>query len=150
VYVHVRRATAADARTLAELRWRWRGEEFGESITRDEFLALFEAWVLGHLDTHTPYLAEVDGEPAGMAWLMVADRVPAPDRPARRYGDVQSVYVVPSLRDAGIGGRLIGAVLDDARARGLEHATVHSSERAVPFYHRLGFRDGQRWFEWRP
>jgi GNAT superfamily N-acetyltransferase len=94
--------------------------------------------------------AEVDGRLAGMAWLALHDRVPNPARFDRRTGDVQSVYVVPEARDAGVGTALLEAVLTEARDRELAHVTVHSSERAASLYLRFGFRDGRRWFEWRP
>lgn len=147
----VRRVEAADAPTLAELRWRWRTDERGEaSGDRTAFLADFTAWVRDHLATHLPFVVEVDGEAVGMAWLMLADRVPSPALPDRRTGDIQAVYVVPEERDRGVGGALLSALLDEARARGLEHVTVHSSERAVPFYLRHGFVREERWLEWKP
>ncbi len=149
--VTVRRATTADALALAELRWRWRTEERGEPDTdRDAFLAHFTAWAADHLATHLPFLVDVDGQPSGMAWLMLAVRVPTPASADRRIGDVQSVYVVPELRNSGVGAALMDAVVAEALDRGLEHVTVHSSERAVPFYQRSGFADGQRWLELRP
>jgi GNAT superfamily N-acetyltransferase len=149
--VSVRRGNATDAAALARLRWRWRAEERAEAggVAEAAFLEYFTAWVVDHLDTHLPFVVEVDGRLAGMAWLMLADRVPTPSAMPRRTGDVQSVYVVPELRSSGVGGVLIDAVLGEARERGLEHVTVHSSERAVPFYLRSGFEDGQRWFQWR-
>jgi hypothetical protein len=33
---------------------------------------------------------------------------------------------------------------------GLEHVTVHSNGRAVPFYQRNGFQHDQRWLRWVP
>jgi GNAT superfamily N-acetyltransferase len=146
-----RRGTATDAPTLARLRWRWRTEERSEADTdRDSFLTYFTAWVVDHLNTHLPFIVEVDGRVAGMAWLALADRVPTPAVLDRRTGDVQSVYVVPELRDSGVGAALIDAVLREARDREVVLATVHSSERAVPFYRRRGFEDGQRWLQWTP
>jgi GNAT superfamily N-acetyltransferase len=151
VYVTVRRGTAADAPSLARLRWRWRTEEREEGpADRASFLEYFTSWVVDHLATHLPFVVEVDGRLAGMAWLMLADRVPVPTRFDRRFGDVQSVYVVPELRNSGVGGELIRAVLAEARARELVHVTVHSSDRAVPFYLREGFDDRNTWLEWRP
>ncbi|MFF5178122.1 hypothetical protein ACFY2Q_08870 [Micromonospora sp. NPDC000316] len=41
---------------------------------------------------------------------MIADRVPTPARRLRRSGDVQSVYVVPELRDSRIGATLLEAL----------------------------------------
>jgi GNAT superfamily N-acetyltransferase len=147
----VRRGSAADAPALARLRWRWRAEERGERGTDEaSFLESFAAWVVDHQSTHLPFLVEVDGRACGMAWLMLATRVPHPASAHRRVGDIQSVYVVPELRNTGVGAALIDAVLTEARDRGLQFVTVHSSERAVPFYLRSGFADGQNWLHWTP
>jgi GNAT superfamily N-acetyltransferase len=149
--VIVRRATAADAPALARLRWRWRTEERAEAGTdRTAFLEFFTAWVIDHLSTHLPFVVEVDGRTAGMAWLMLADRVPTPAIMDRRMGDVQSVYVLPELRDSGVGAALLDAVMSEARDRELRHVTVKSSDKALPFYRRAGFKDGQNWLQWLP
>lgn len=87
--ITVRRATTADAVALARLRWRWSVEERDHAATDlAAFQELFSAWVIEHLSTHLPFLAEVDDEVVAMAWLMVADRVPSPARRHRRSGDV--------------------------------------------------------------
>ena len=65
----------------------------------------------------------------------------------RRFGDVQSVYVVPEHRNAGVGAKLMAAVLQEARDRELEFVTVHSSERAVTMYQRAGFGHNASWLE---
>jgi GNAT superfamily N-acetyltransferase len=154
--VIARGATPADLPAMGRLRWRWRVDERGAlggaGTEKDEaeFVAYFTGWVTGHRATHTPFVVEVDGEVCGMAWLMAADRVPAPELTDRRTGDVQAVYVAPERRDAGVGAALMDAVLAEARRRGLEHVTVHSSTRAVPFYRRAGFVDGETWLDWRP
>jgi GNAT superfamily N-acetyltransferase len=149
--VTVRRARAEDAPALARLRWRWRVETGDDpGADRAAFLDHFASWTVDHLATHLAFLAEVDGRLCGMAWLALHDRVPNPARFDRRTGDVQSVYVVPEARNAGVGTALLEAVVREARDRELTHVTVHSSERAAPLYHRFGFRDGRRWFEWRP
>src|SRR5258706_8689349 len=47
------RATAADASTLADLRWSWRVDERGERACDSAgFVAAFTEWVRDHLDTH--------------------------------------------------------------------------------------------------
>lgn len=149
--VKIRKAAATDAMALARLRWRWPAEERSYTGTdRAAFLELFSAWVVEHLSTHIPFLAEAHNQVVGMAWLMLADRVPSPADRYRRTGDVQSVYVVPEQRDGGLGAQLVQAVLAEARRLELEHVTVHSSLRAVPFYQRSGFQPEQRWLQWRP
>ncbi|WP_234317855.1 GNAT family N-acetyltransferase [Streptomyces rimosus] len=57
---------------------------------------------------------------------------------------MQCVYVVPGERDGGLGGRLIGAVLDLAHGYGLDRVTVRSSDRAVRAYARHGFGTSPR------
>jgi GNAT superfamily N-acetyltransferase len=149
VQITVRRGTAADAPALARLRWRWRADERSEvAVDKAVFVEYFTTWIVDHLPTHLPFIVEVDGRLAGMAWLVLADRVPNPEVMDRRTGDLQSVYVVPELRNSGVGAALLDAILDEARSRELQHVTVHSSVRAVPFYLRSGFRDDQNWFQW--
>jgi len=149
--VRVRRATVADAAALAGLRWRLVTEEGDYSGTdRAGYLAFFADWLADHQESHLPFLASEDGQPVGMAWLMVAERVPTPRGRRRLSGDVQSVYVVPELRDGGVGAVLLEAVLAEARRLDLEHVTVHSSDRAVPFYQRVGFGYDRTWLRWKP
>ncbi|WP_239152108.1 GNAT family N-acetyltransferase [Virgisporangium aurantiacum] len=147
--VTVRRGSAEDAPALARMRWRWRVEERGQTpdVDRESFVDFFTHWVLDHLATHRPFVVEVDGALAGMAWLMLADRVPAPGLMYRRFADVQSVYVLPEHRNSGAGAKLMEAVLREARDRELEFVTVHSSERAVTMYQRAGFGHNPRWLE---
>jgi len=146
----VRRATVVDAPALAGLRRRWLLERGSAGEDQEAFVAAFAEWFAANAATHRAYLAIAGGVPVGMAWLAVLDRVPTPARPRRRSGDVQSVFVVPELRNAGVGAALLTAVLADARGLGLEHVTVHSSERAVALYQRMGFGAGERWLHWEP
>jgi GNAT superfamily N-acetyltransferase len=147
VEVVVRRAGAVDGPALARLRWRWRVEERGEvgDIDRERFVDFFVTWTLDHAGSHLPFLAEVDGQIAGMAWLSLGDRVPSPQALDRRAGDIQSVYVVPELRRHGVGARLITAVVQHARDVELVYLTVHSAVDAIGFYERLGFVDNGQW-----
>jgi GNAT superfamily N-acetyltransferase len=136
----VRVRDAGDAEALAALRWQRATQERGhDADNRDEFVTALRDWMAAHAETHIPFVAEVDGVVVGMAWLMVAARVPTASAYERRFGDVQSVFVRPELRNDGIGALLIERLLETAGATGLEHVTVHSSERAVAFYRRHGF-----------
>jgi GNAT superfamily N-acetyltransferase len=149
--VTVRKATAADATALVRLRLLMVTEDNHDSGPDDHaFSESFPAWITEHRSTHLPFLAHVDDDAVGMAWLMVGQRVPSPERRYRRYGDVQSVFVVRELRDRGIGAALIAALLAEAGTLELEHVTVHSSDRAVPFYQRAGFGQDERWLRWQP
>jgi GNAT superfamily N-acetyltransferase len=146
--MQVRKGTAADAPVLAGLQWQWRTEEQPQPSTdRAAFLKYFSAWVMDHVSSHLPFVVEVEGRVVAMAWLMLGSRVPTPTAMDRPTGDIQSVYVVPELRNRGLGAALIDAVLQEAQDRELERVTVHSGDRALPFYLRSGFADDHRWLQ---
>lgn len=148
--IAVRRATAVDAPALARLRWRWRVDERGQAIAieRESFVDFFATWALDHARTHLAFLAEVDGQVAGMAWLSLVDRVPSPSALDRRAGDIQSVYVIPERRGHGVGTRLIAAVIQHVRDIELVYLTVHSAADAVGFYEKLGFVNNGQWLDY--
>ncbi|HZG05212.1 MAG TPA: GNAT family N-acetyltransferase [Streptomyces sp.] len=138
--IAIRPAGPGELDAVARLRWRWVLEN-GETpaVAHEGFVRHFAAWARENASSHHCLVAVRGGTVIGMAWLAVVPRVPVPHDLDRRSGDVQCVYVVPGERDAGVGGRLIDAVLDLARGLGLERVTVHSSERATPAYRRHGF-----------
>jgi len=148
VDVTVRPASAADAPALAGLRWQRATRDHGyQGDNLAEFVATLGDWMRSHPE-HRAFVAEAGGEVVGMAWLAVLDRVPTVTSYARRGGDVQSVFVVPELRDRRVGAQLMEAVLEEARRLELEHVTVHSSPRAVAFYERNGWDHDPEWLSW--
>jgi GNAT superfamily N-acetyltransferase len=132
-------AGVADVAALAELR----------GIESDK-LASYAGWVAAHAETHLPFVAEVDGYVVGVAWLLVAERVPSNESLDRRYGDVQSVMVREEYRNQGTGAALMAAILAEALTRDLLHVTVHSGRRAVDFYLRNGFGHHRQLLLWEP
>ena len=81
-----------------------------------------------HDATCLHYLAEADS-PAGTARLIAKGDV----------AKIGRVAVLPAYRGAGLGARLMQAVMADARARDFRQAELESQVYAVPFYERLGF-----------
>ncbi|MFG3342946.1 GNAT family N-acetyltransferase [Glycomyces sp. NPDC048151] len=138
--IEIRPARDEEFTAVAGLRWQWEVEA-GEQpdVAREVFEKEFVAWARQHTESHRCTVLRRDGTVVGMAWLAVVARVPTPGNMARAIGDLQSVYLVPEARSGGLGGRLVAAVLDEARALGLPKVTVQSTTRAVPVYCRNGF-----------
>ncbi|GAA2469700.1 hypothetical protein Ahu01nite_000650 [Winogradskya humida] len=113
-------------------------------------LAAFTDWMTAHAATHLPFIAEVDGQVIGSAWLHVAERVPGEHSLTRLYGDIQSVMVRAEFRNRGVGSALMAAILTEARTRNLLHVIVHSGRRAVDFYIRNGFTHHRQLLLWEP
>jgi GNAT superfamily N-acetyltransferase len=138
--VTIRRAGISDVPALARLRWLWRTAERGEhGLSQSAFEATFAEWWGRRQNSHTAYIAELDGEAVGMAWMAVFDRIPQPRDVVRLAGNVQSVYVLDDLRNRGIGRALVEAVIEEARVHAVGYLIVHPSQRAYPLYERLGF-----------
>jgi GNAT superfamily N-acetyltransferase len=140
--MQIRAADAADETDvghLAELLERFAGAP-GPTVADRLFAPQLLAWWHAHHESHLPFLAlTAHGRPVGMAWLAVVARVPRPGALGRRCGDLQSVFVMPDHRSAGVGTALVQAVLHRADELELEHVTVHGNERAASLYARSGF-----------
>lgn len=73
-------------------------------------------------------VAEVDGAVVGIGSLVEMSPT---------LVEIRSLAVLPAYRSYGIGGRLVRALVDKARRRGIP--TVFALTRVVPFFERLGF-----------
>lgn len=137
----VRIAGRADIASLVELRSRWNRDDVAIPPVDPGFVDAFTTWFDAEASHRTFWLAERAGSPVGMTNLMVFTRMPVADRAAGGWGYLGNMYVVPEERDAGVGSRLLAAVLAHADANRLERVVLHPTERSVPFYRRAGFGD---------
>jgi GNAT superfamily N-acetyltransferase len=129
-------ATAA----LAGLRRAWVEEREGP-VEDPAFEAAFGEWWAREARQRLAWLAEIDGVAVGMVNALEFTRMPTPGRPAGHWGYLGNAYVRPEHRDRGVGALLVGALIEEARARGWVRIVLSPSARSVPFYRRAGFRD---------
>jgi GNAT superfamily N-acetyltransferase len=110
---------------------------FVPPVTPDDVAPLLDASVLPvHDGRDALCLLEVDGEPAGFAFLE------ANDSPLRRHWcTVHRVQVHPSRQGGGLGRALMRGVHDIARARGWDFLllSVRGSTGTEAFYARFGY-----------
>ena len=84
------------------------------------------AWWRARMAGMQGFVAEAEGEPVGFMTIDAA-------------GYVDLAFVLPSCARRGVGARLLGAVEDWARARGVARLTTHASLAATPFFARHGW-----------
>ena len=118
VRCHIRRATIADAHRIADLVNL--GEREGQLLPRS--LASIRASIGDWM------VAEADARIIGAGSLL--EMSPA-------LSEVRSLVIAPEYRKFGIGGKIVNALVDEARARGI--LTVFTLTRAVLFFEKLGF-----------
>ena len=132
----VRRATAADAEVLARMLWDFNTEFETETDDVPALRARFER-LLG-LPEIVAVVAEDDDAPVGFALLSV--------RPAIWFdgpvAQLEELYVVPALRDRGIGTALLTTAVELVRDRGSPELQINVDEADAAtrrFYERHGW-----------
>jgi GNAT superfamily N-acetyltransferase len=147
--VSLRVAHPDDYPILAAMRYDFRAAMDEPDEDRDVFEARMVSWLEEHLRASHPgvwkaWLAFEDrfgeGEPIGMAFLHLVDKIPNPVPEPEQLGYITSVYVRPDHRGGGVGAALLDAALDECRARGLDTIVLWPSARSRSLYERRGFR----------
>ncbi len=136
--IQVRVATAADLPALTDLRRAWTEERRGVGPD-PSFAERFAAWFHAEAHQRTFWLAEDETAAVGMVNLLRFVRMPGPGIDSAGWGYLGNLYVRPEHRDAGIGTRLLDALIAHADDVGLERIVLSPSERSVPLYRRSGF-----------
>jgi GNAT superfamily N-acetyltransferase len=134
----IRIADAADAAALAALRRAWTAEQHGHADD-EGFEARFLDWYERESARRVSWVAEVRGEAVGMMNLAVFSRMPQPGRDAGSWGYLGNAFVLAAYRGQGIGSLLLRALLAYADDHGYVRVVLRPSQRAIPFYRRLGF-----------
>lgn len=138
--MHCRIATDDDVDALAALRRAWTEEDTGAPIADAGFEERFRDWCAAERDRRRWWIADDDrGDAVGMLSVIVITRMPRPGRPTRPWGYVHNLFVLPAVRNAGVGRELMGEAIAACRAEGFERLVLHPRQRTIPFYARLGF-----------
>jgi dodecin len=138
----IRRATPSDAPELARLRYAFRTELDPSVESESAFIERCTAWMAEHLGRGNVWLcwvAVVGTTLVGTVWLQLIEKLPNPVGHPGRHGYMSSVYIVPELRNAGIGSALLDACLAETQALGVDAVFLWPTSRSRTFYARHGF-----------
>ena len=80
-----------------------------------------------------------DGAIIGGAGVQMRTLLPRPETDVAREALVVNVYVEPAYRRQGLARRLMEAILEWSRERGIERVSLHASTMGQPLYEALGF-----------
>lgn len=139
--VQIRVAGEGDADALASLRRAW--NEYAGDPGFERRLA---AWFRDEGTRRTAWLVEADTGPVGMGTMLEYRRMPLPGDQAAAWGYIGNMFVLKTHRGQGVGGALLGAMLDEADRRGYVRVVLAPSRLSIAFYARAGFTeaDGRR------
>lgn len=143
--IDVRMAHDRELERVFRLRWLWDSEGGRDVGSESEFVVPAAAWAREHRGETSPPRRGRCARRGRRDGVVGPDAARGVGEQLDRWsGDLQSCYVVPELTNAGVGGLLVEAVLTTARARGIEHVTVHASPEAAWTYARNGFSASSR------
>ncbi|HEV8241239.1 MAG TPA: GNAT family N-acetyltransferase [Thermoanaerobaculia bacterium] len=149
----MRTATLDDAPALSRLRYDFRSEHRAPAEEQEAFVARCAVWMSARIESDPRWqcwVAEKDGEIVGNLWLQRIEKLPNPVAEPEQHAYVTNVYVVPELRNAGVGARLLEAALDWCRREDVDAVLLWPSERSRSFYGRYGFGVRDDLFALRP
>lgn len=138
----IRLAESADAPELARMRWAFRAEVGVATEAEDAFVRRCAAWMEARLvpgGAWRCWVAEAGGRIVGHAWAQRIEKVPNPVDEPEAHAYVTNLFVRPEARGGGIGGRLLGAVLQACRGDGVDAVFLWPSAKSRPLYQRHGF-----------
>jgi GNAT superfamily N-acetyltransferase len=138
----IRRATVADAARLAALRYQFRSE-LGVAVEDERaFISRLTAWLNARIG-QPQWAAWVASDAAdqiyGHIFAQFVEKIPNPVVEAETIVYMTNVYVVPPLRNRGLGARLLAAALDDCDRADIDTIILWPSTRSESLYRRHGF-----------
>ena len=146
--IDVRRATVADARRLAELRWEFRSAKTTPVETRDAFVDRCAAWMRDALAAGrwVAWVAAEGDAVVGQIWAQLVSKLPNPALEREQHLYISNVYVTPAAR-GGVGSRMLDAALAFAREHRVDRVILWPTDRSRTMYERHGFTPVDHLFE---
>jgi GNAT superfamily N-acetyltransferase len=133
----IREGRPDDVPGLATLRATWAAEQDPALMDDPAFDAVFGEWM--DASPRKFFVADYGGELVGMLNLMIFERMPKPGTESSRWVYLGNAYVLPEFRNAGIGGRLVGASIQFSQSINAVRMVLSPSAESRDFYARLGF-----------
>jgi GNAT superfamily N-acetyltransferase len=143
--LRVRRATAADAAVLADLRFAFRSALTAPVESKTEFVGRCVPWMQVRLGDNTrwrTWILDDDTAPIGAVWLQLIEKLPNPGLERELHGYVTNLFVLPEHRGRGGGSLLLDALLSECRTLGVDNVFLWPTPKSRPLYERHGFGSG--------
>ncbi len=152
--IRIRLARADDSSALAHLRYRFRTETESATETKSRFLRRCIPWMRKRFHSRSyPWRCWVldDGKQLlGHVCVQLFEKVPNPihDEP-ERHAYVTNFYLVPEIRNRGLGKKMLKEALSWCCARGTDAIILWATPDSKSLYRRCGFVSTSDLFELR-
>ena len=140
--VEIRLASEEDAAILARLRCELRSSSHLLIENEQAFLERCESWMKERLRQGGQWqcwIAERQATVVGAVWAQLIEKIPNPVAEPEYYVYLTNFYVREAYRGAGVGSRLLTAVLEWSKSKNAEKVILWPTEKSKTFYLRHGF-----------
>lgn len=86
---------------------------------------------------------EEDEKNIGCATLCYMELMPTFSHPTGKRAHLMNVYTAPGYRGRGIARRMVAALIEEARRRGVTEISLDATASGRPLYRKLGFCDSE-------
>src|SRR6266481_7442012 len=119
--VQVRLARSSDCRPLAEMRYQFRAETGSVTETKSRFIRRCTSWMRKRFGSGSRpwrcWVAEDGKRLLGHVCVQLIEIMPNPVNEPELYAYLTNFYVVPEMRDHGLGKKLLNKALSWCRSR---------------------------------
>ena len=151
--VRIRLARSSDCRALAEMRYRFRAETGSVTETKSRFLRRCKSWMRKRFRSDSrPWCCWVadDGKRLlGNVCVQLIEKMPNPVNEPELHAYLTNFYVVPEMRDHGLGKKLLNKALSWCRTRETDAVILWATVASRPLYRRCGLVQPTDMFELR-
>lgn len=123
----------------------WREEVIAnvfDCIPTDEVREANKRYYAAHImdGTHLAVIALLDGEPVGCGAICFQQELPSPDNLSGCCAYLMNIYVRPSFRGKGVGRRLVGHLVQEAKQAECGKIYLETTAAGRLLYQSIGFR----------
>lgn len=153
VRVRIRLAMSDDCRALAKLRYRFRTETESPTETKSRFLRRCTSWMRKRFRSGSSqwccWVLDDGKELLGHVCVQLFEKVPNPVNEREIHAYLTNFYVVPEMRNRGLGEKLLNKALSWCRARNADAVILWATAGSKSLYRRCGFVEPSDFFELR-
>jgi GNAT superfamily N-acetyltransferase len=138
-----RRALTDDIDILAELRVEFLHELYPANPRTAELIESNKEYFQETVPAgqYIAFLAYKDNIPVGVGGMAIQTLPPFRNAQLRRVGYVLNMYTVPEARRSGVGGKIIGMLIDEGKRLGLENLHLRAASMGEGLYRGMGFKE---------
>jgi GNAT superfamily N-acetyltransferase len=151
--VQIRLARLSDCSALAEMRYRFRAETEPVTETKSRFMRRCTSWMRKRFRSGSYpwrcWVAEDGKRLLGHICVQLIEKIPNPVNEPEFHAYLTNFYVVPEMRDRGLGNKLLNKALSWCRTRETDAVILWATVASRSLYRRCGLVEPTDIFELR-